>query len=694
VQRQLRGHWGKQHNHLGHPGCGDYKRPPNTAQPTAAPELVFDPVDTGVLSVRETLTSTELMEVGFPGPEEDGGARFEATGCRATWFGRWDIGESRHLRRSDPGHSGGPGAFTLPITGIYPSVMEGLPWGETTFEFTPDDLGDSSLWRCSFAVTGGDPVHDDPIDLVSARLDVKPPQVLHSPGSLQGWLERLDLLGASDPWLALVWMAAVQDEFPFDVVYLREGHVLERVEYTEDRPCLGLRLVYDDGAETVQFAGCPPDISLLRGFDQGNIVLTDTGWHAAAYGEGVAYLTPVPWEGLAGVAIEGYDAWTPTTNTTPPSTTFPPGAVPPAGLSPFPGQQELIEAWERWNAQGPGNYRFRIAGGSAWIAFGSYDVYVVDGGVSVVPVPLDDLLAGVGMFGPVERLFAPIESIPTNHLDVRYDPVLGYPTSIYFDKPCIDEEWRFRISDLEPFDGDSPAHGLESPPGRLRWTRYDSVSLIAEVTIGAPQRHLEYPYSPGWVVEVHDPTIHYIRRQRWRPGDPFTVLDSARSGPRLLRDHEGERLILFMYRPVVEDGTWHILWAARYTDNGLMFIGPEAEFSTLNTDLLSLCSTTTDEAVRDSASELQLLIRWAEELAATPHNGDREAAIAEACSYQCPVAGWAHRSAATHAAGSPTLGSTPIICQRQGLMKRPSGLRGSGLGTGAVAWMSFQGPRR
>jgi len=294
------------------------------------PGLSFPPIETGVLTVVEPVTWAELLEMSPP-PEAADGARFEVTACRATWFGRWEIdgvwepGTGQDLPAeyvlmpvffpSDYALGGpptrvslsGPGAFTLPVSGVHRSTMSGETERESIFRYLPTGL--SWSWYCSLQATSDEPVVDHSINDVSAELMLKPPMVKHSLGSLQGWLERLDPLTEDEPWLALVWVIASQAEFPFDEVYMREGESLRQVKYDRRSTCLGLRMVYEDGVTTTQFTGCPPQSPPVRLYDTSEIVRTDSGWNLAAIGADVSQLVPVPWEGHPGAETQDYDPW-------------------------------------------------------------------------------------------------------------------------------------------------------------------------------------------------------------------------------------------------------------------------------------------------------------------------------------------------------------------------------------------------
>ena len=69
--------------------------------------------------------------------------------------------------------------------------------------------------------------------------------------------------------------------------------------------------------------------------------------------------------------------------------TIPAESMPPMQLPWFPGQWELAGAWALWESQGLDAYRFDISGSSAWMGFGSYEVFVSGDEVSVVTVDAD-----------------------------------------------------------------------------------------------------------------------------------------------------------------------------------------------------------------------------------------------------------------------------------------------------------------
>jgi len=591
----------------------------------------------------------------FPGPEEDGGARFEVTACRATWFGRWEIdavwepGAGQELPTEYvlvpifyPTYYGmwgptmrvtlsGPGAFTLPVSGVHPSIMWELPRGETALEYQPEGLDSTASWSCTLGVVADEPIADDRIREVSAELALEPPLVVHSPGSLQGWLERLDPLDGDEPWLALAWMIGGQDEFPFDVVYLRERHEVQQVEHTHDPPCLGLQVIYEDGVETTQFTGCPPEAPPVEAYDRSEIVQTGTGWYVAATDGDVSQLVPVPWEGHPGAAIEDYDPWTTTTTIAPTTTTFPPGTISPMRLPPFPGQIELAEAWELWESQGLEDYRFTISG------WGTFEIFVSGDDISVTqinPPPDRSPETAWKMYGPVERLFALVESRPSRWLTVEYDPIWGYPTFVGYDHlGARDEEWRIRVSDLEPFEGDLPPHGIEPPPSRLRSESFNNVELIVEVTVGPVVDYFDEAAETGWIVTLDDAVVHHLgRRLEPIPDESFEVYDYDYRGPRTLRGHEGERLVLFLSHSAHPSG-WRVTWAAKRTDDGLEFLGPRAELSTLNDEVPLLCNPDAPQqegSTRDAEAEFQLLVRWAQEID-TPGSGGWENALTTVC---------------------------------------------------------------
>lgn len=328
----------------------------------------------------------------------------------------------------------------------------------------------------------------------------------------------------------------------------------------------------------------------------------------------------------------------PSTITLPPEE--PPGIVadpryrPDPGLPPFPGREELLAAWALWESQGLESYRFVIGGSSSWIGFGRYEVLVTGDKVSVVTVespPSDWPQVGWSMFGPVERLLALIESLPSESLSVEYDPDMGYATRVDFDDPgWVDEEWWIVVSELKPFDGEHPTEVVDAPTSD--WKRHSRhVGAVIEGTVGGPERFVDESAHPGWVVPVEGFTVHYHRSGLdSMPFDPLKVFDSWWGvGPRTLRNHEGERLILFLFATGLHDApVWTVRWVAHRTADGLEFIGPEAEFSTINDDLPTLCGPSS--GTRDADAELDLLICWLQEVEQQEER-DREAALEVAC---------------------------------------------------------------
>jgi len=305
-------------------------------------------------------------------------------------------------------------------------------------------------------------------------------------------------------------------------------------------------------------------------------------------------------------------------------------------LPPFPGQEELLAAWAKWEEQGPVDYKFVVSGGS-FFSGGEYRVFVSGDEWRVVTLEPPYLNAGgvLGAIGPIERLFAFVESIASEHLAVSYDPTWGYPTRLnHAPDPLSDLWWEVHLSHFvildRPSNKGGDLDGLMTP-----WWQGFRAHAVVEATIVGPVEPIGGNWA-GWIVAIEDtavlylngtisPTDGYIRAS----GIIYTqVADSVNQGPGALRGMEGERLVLFLTysgNSIIEERPgFRVKWAARHTDNGLEFIGPPATFTTINQDLPTLCGP--NDGPRDADQELDLLIRLIDSV-----HGDWEEAVETAC---------------------------------------------------------------
>ena len=117
------------------------------------------------------------------------------------------------------------------------------------------------------------------------------------------------------------------------------------------------------------------------------------------------------------------------------------------------------------------------------------------------------------------------------------------------------------------------------------------------------------------------------------PRTRITVLDTGTAAaPRTLWGLEGERVIIPVHYLPASDASWYSTdwWAALTTDDGLVFVGQEAEYFGINLEFPTLCGPSA-EAARDSDQELAFLIHWTEELNRLGPDDDPDLALQRAC---------------------------------------------------------------
>jgi len=367
---------------------------------------------------------------------------------------------------------------------------------------------------------------------------------------------------------------------------------------------------------------------------------------------GEAGTTSVP--PVSSTAPPGTEPTVVTTTTVPATSTSAPVVEPPAvsespwqpdlDLPPFPGQDELLAAWAKWETSGPTDYTFVTSGGS-FFSGGEYRVFVTGGDTTVVTLEPPYQSAGVvlGALGPMERLFAFVESIASEHLHVRYDPTWGYPTRVtQAPAPLVDGSWSVKVSDFQVLQQPPVVEGDDPTTLGPEWWQLLRAHGVVEATVLGPTGPFGGDWG-GWVVAIEDTQVLYWA-SKVAPTEGYlkaggiiitAVADPASFGPRILRGTEGERLILLLGHPPgepwgEEQSLFRVLWAARRTDNGLEFLGPWAEFTTINQGLPGLCGPT-DEP-RDADAEIDLLVRLVDGVFhRTDWRGDWEAEVEAAC---------------------------------------------------------------
>lgn len=279
-----------------------------------APDLVFEPVDTGVAVA---IGSSDELRGVDPAPSDPGGDRFEFTGCRMTWFGSfefefdWAAGDSRagqatireisvSLVVGDSGAGlppfevelSGPGGFVIPAARVDPFAH---PSADQRVGDSRLIDSASQLW-CLAQVGGPEPVAGESTMSSPLTIEVDPPRPIHPPDSIQGRVERLDPTDPAESLRPLAALAGVMAEFPVDIVYVDPNAILERLVWESDGACLVLESTYRGGTHLQQHAGCPDGR-----FDGRPI---DGTW---AIGGDVAVddLIPLHWLGHPGVDVRG-----------------------------------------------------------------------------------------------------------------------------------------------------------------------------------------------------------------------------------------------------------------------------------------------------------------------------------------------------------------------------------------------------
>ena len=135
---------------------------------------------------------------------------------------------------------------------------------------------------------------------------------------------------------------------------------------------------------------------------------------------------------------------------------------------------------------------------------------------------------------------------------------------------------------------------------------------------------MEAYHRTGWYVEIEVDSAYMLDPDEAQIGPGrITVLDrGSSSGPRTLWGVDGERMIIPLYARSSPIGEYGVpLWAALPTDDGLRFIGPDAEYFGFNLEMPLLCHFPRTDPIpealdRDTDTEWDLIVSWTEGIAA------------------------------------------------------------------------------
>jgi len=294
--------------------------------------------------------------------------------------------------------------------------------------------------------------------------------------------------------------------------------------------------------------------------------------------------------------------------------------------------EEVAAARVRWESHELEGYAF-TASRSSQVPTDPWEVRVWRGEVTEVPLPEPGedpypLPNRFGTrFGTVDHLLDLIESTPSAWISAEFDPAWGYPTRISLNEPhWIDEEWTLTIEDFRVLD--EPPDPPPSLPdtvveGRLQMERnFPNYPVIVEAVVGSPLRVDRHFL--GWVYSIEvEQIIYHPDHLDPLPLGTVEVSDRMFSPPGNLLPHGGQRVLLlltldwFDQRP-----SWAVFAVAQRTDNGLRLSGSMAQYAGFDTEVAYLChyprsSIPLDGTPdRDADAELDLLIRWLEEI---PH---------------------------------------------------------------------------
>ena len=284
---------------------------PTSTSVFVPPEISFGAVDRGVLVDLRFLDRTDELQ---PARTDTGGDQVVLTGCRITWFGQyeyefeWTPGEERGddtaQRVIDLGFIGGDvgwgvatveveigrqGRFVVPLSNVNVFQSEGDE--ETTGD--TQILDDPSVFACLATVIGPEPVDGEATMTAPLSVELKPPDPIHPPDSIQGIAERTDPIDPTEPYRPLAALAAYLPQFPMDVVYVIPDGVLDSMTLEVEGACLDLSSGYRDGTHVSQHTGC------LDGRHEG--VAVDEVWTVDAPESILAELQPLLWWGHPGV---------------------------------------------------------------------------------------------------------------------------------------------------------------------------------------------------------------------------------------------------------------------------------------------------------------------------------------------------------------------------------------------------------
>ncbi len=275
------------------------------------PEISFGAVDRGVLAEFRLVERTEELQ---PAPTGASGDRISLTGCRITWFGEYEFefewvpgNELEVTERRTVGLGfiagdtawavaaadivlDGPGRFVISLSNLDVFHQDGDE--ETTGDTRIID--DPSAFMCLVTVEGPEPVEGEATMSVPLSVDLRPPDPLHPPDSIQGVVERMDPSDPTEVYRPLAALAAYLPRFPIDVVYVIPDVLVDSLTLEIEGACVDLSSGYGDGTYINQHTGC------LDGRHQGLAV--DEVWSVDTPGGIVAELQPLRWWGHPGVS--------------------------------------------------------------------------------------------------------------------------------------------------------------------------------------------------------------------------------------------------------------------------------------------------------------------------------------------------------------------------------------------------------